>query len=77
MTKHEVVEHLEWALAALDAVISEIQEALEGARGSHLLELDDADWLYFAIEHADDAKCAIQNRGVFPRLSKEIDCGED
>ena len=77
MTKHEVVEHLEWALASLGDAIVGIQTALEGARDSGLLELDDADWLYFAIEHADDAKCAIQNRGVFPRLSKEIDCGED
>lgn len=77
MTKRQVFERLDWAQESLECAMKHINKALEDARASHLLEMDDADWLYYAIEHADDARHAIRNRGLYPRLLKEVEYGED
>jgi len=73
MTKRQVFERLDWAQSSLEFAIKHASKALEQARASNLLEMDDADWIYYAIEHADDARHAILNRGLYPRLSKEVD----
>lgn len=71
MTKQEAFEHLDWAQVSLQNAIEDIKEVM--SNGRELLEGEDADWLYFAVEHADDAKHAILNRGLYKRLMMEYE----
>lgn len=71
MTKHEAFEHLDWAQASLQEAMEDIKEVM--SNGKEFLEGEDADWLYFAVEHADDAKHAILNRGLYKRLMMEYE----
>ncbi len=71
MTKQEAFDKLEWAQAGIQAAIGEMRDVLKD--GAEFLEWDDADWLYNAIENADEARHSIVNRGLYPRLMKDTD----
>ena len=75
MTKQEAFDKLEWAQAGIQAAIGEMRDVLND--GAEFLEWDDADWLYKAIENADEARHSIVNRGLYKRLIMECECELD